>query len=152
MSENLKRLRKEAYITDKGRKWTPEEEAKRIARERKKEYAGLSYLQARYEDLSGMSKIEELERKNEETRKEEQRVKEEMSETAKKAVKMIMSDLDTMIKDEERAVSMYDFLLKLYGTVGWRKIFFDILSDEKEHLEKLKIAKKAVEDEIKKYI
>jgi rubrerythrin len=135
MSENLKKLRgKEIKQTGptmgKMRKW--------ITRD--------------FTALSGMANIEELEHKAAEARKEEEQVKKEISETAKEAVKMIMCDLDIMIQDEERAVKAYNHLLELYGTVGWRKTFLDILNDEKEHLEKLKIAKKAVEDEMKKYV
>jgi len=104
----------------------------------------------RLKQLKG--KAEDMEIQLEEARRKEQQVKAEMSETAKTALTFITKDLSYAIHDEEQGIARYEHYIQIYGNVGWRNTFERILQDERRHLEMLKIAKKAAEDELHKYI
>ena len=138
MSENLKRLReREKKIAEKS-----------IDRQRRK--VTLPYWHERYYPLAGMSQIEELERKAEEACKEEERVKEQFKEETKGIMEVIVRDFERLMLDEYRAIDAYEKMLNVYGKLGWRRIFSDILNDEKEHFTKLRISLEAIKETYKK--
>jgi len=55
------------------------------------------------------------------------------------AIKYIRRDFDMLIKSEEVAIKMYEQAVNTYGRFSWRETFSDILKDEREHLEKLRM-------------
>jgi hypothetical protein len=126
MSENLRKLREMERIT------------------------GIPYRRDLNRPLAGMSQIENLERQAQAKREEEQKVKEELKAMAKGAIGFIRRDFDTLIRDEKLAIEAYTKMNSVYGSFGWRKIFSDILNDEKEHLEKLQISLKAIDEAYRK--
>ena len=138
MSENLKKLReREKKIAEKS-----------IDRHRRK--VTLPHWHERYYPLAGMSQIEELERKAEEARKEEQRIKEQFKEETKGIMEVIVREFERLMLDEHRAIDAYEKMVNVYGKLGWRRIFSDILNDEKEHLTKLRISLEAIKETYKK--
>lgn len=68
----------------------------------------------------------------------------------KAAIEFIISDLDLGIKDEREAIRFYEHMVATYGNYGWRWIFQYILDQERQHLEKLLEAKRAVQEETEK--
>ena len=141
MSENLKRLKEEAK--------------KYEVRLKKKAYAPLPRWHARYEELSGMSKIEELERKTEEASKEEQLVKEQLKKTEeeyKKIIKEIINTIDARRGDEARDSSTYFNLAQKYKDIPTvSKIFLELSEAEDSHQKKLLLLGNALEREIGLY-
>jgi len=92
MSENLKKLREEKkeYLKGKLPRW-----------------------HGRYEELSGMSKIEDLERKAEEARKEEQRIKQELREI----IGNLIVDLHHLVGEEESDYRKYMTMAANYSAL-----------------------------------
>ena len=133
MSENLKRLRRDYK--------------KAVEHERK--------AFAPYRTLAGMSQIEELERKIEETNKEEQRVKEELKKTEeeyKRIIKEITNTIDARRGDEARDSSTYFNLAQKYKDIPTvSKIFLELSEAEDCHQKKLLLLGNALEREIGLY-
>ena len=124
MSENLKRLR---------------EEDKKIAEKFIRKHA-LPHWHERYYPLAGMSQIEELERKAGETRKEEQRIKEQLKETEeeyKKVIEEVISTLSDLGKEEADSASKYQKLSNKYSTLPTvSRILSDFATEELRHSNK----------------
>lgn len=82
--------------------------------------------------------------------KDKARFEKEKAEMISRTFRHIVGSFNHMIKDEEEAIKIYEAMIWLYGDFGWRKVFDEILTDEKEHLTKLKIARDAVIETFKK--
>ena len=136
MSENLKRLKGE--VSEKAIKAA-------TVRHLKSEIYKYKYLPPEkraieFTALSGMTNIEEIERKAEEARKEEQQVKEQLKETKeeyKKVIEEVISILSDLGKEEADSASKYQKLSNKNSTLPTvSRILSDFAMDELRHSNK----------------
>lgn len=62
------------------------------------------------------------------------------------ALMSISQELLALMRSEVDAMAAYQKAIDKYGSFGWGTIFGEIQADEKEHLEKLKLAFGAVQE------
>ena len=79
-------------------------------------------------------------------KKREREMAQELKGMIDAAIKYIRRDFNTLIKDEVEAIKQYQWMAYTYGRFGWREIFSDILKDEREHLEKLRICLQSINE------
>jgi len=129
MSENLKRLRRDYK--------------KAVEHERK--------AFAPYRTLAGMSQIEDLERKIEETSKEEERIKEQIQLVEEEKKHLLQNEIKIMrakADEEDKAYHEYMSAANYSAFPTIEKIFKEIANDELNHSRRLKLLADELEREI----
>ncbi len=92
----------------------------------------------------------EVPEKEEDLKRREQEMTKELSHITAKIMEQVRKDFGKLIKGELEAIGMYECAVSRYGRFGWREIFSEILKDEYEHLNKLKICLDSIEEVYKR--